>query len=87
MLDNLTVEQVVNLLGQHFRSEPAANSRTVMAARYNVTYKAVSNWCSWGAFPQRLHLKIAQDCQAASITLPADFFDTQGNAGPARAAQ
>jgi phosphoglycolate phosphatase-like HAD superfamily hydrolase len=62
-----TVERVIDQLG----------GRHVVAARYDVTYTAVGNWCAWDAFPPRLHLRIAQDCQRAGIKLAPEFFERQ----------
>jgi hypothetical protein len=73
-----TVDQVVNALGAHFRgADDKRSPRSIVAGQYGVTYKAVQNWCAWDAFPPRLHLRIAQDCQRAGIKLAPEFFERQ----------
>jgi len=61
----LTVGDVIDRLG---------GNRSV-AAKYGVGPTAVCNWRTWGRFPPRLHYRISQDCRAAGIRLPKDFFD------------
>jgi hypothetical protein len=78
-----TVAQVVEALGRHYRTDPEQSPRVAVAERYEVTYKAVGNWCSWNAFPERLHFKIAKDCEQAQLAIPADLFERKPTPRPA----
>ena len=65
-----TVKDVVTALG----------GRRAVADLCQVTYTAVSNWCSWNAFPKRLHYVLFRECQGRGIKLAGEFFDQHSSA-------
>ena len=60
-----TVDEIVEALGGNQN----------VADLFGVLPTSVSNWKAFGGFPERLHLRLFQECQRRNITIDPAVFE------------